>query len=159
MTESEKLFEISSDQRHQVLDELKRLHKDCKTYQQFLIKEKENTRTNNEKLYLEILDVLDFVDSFLDYLQNNSDFNSKFIERLPKQLKIIQKKLFSIVEKRNVKQIELKDTQPDFNLCKVVDRKLNNDIEEQTITEIVKKGFSIEDRILRPVEVITSKKG
>jgi len=56
-----------------------------------------------------------------------------------------------------VLKIELSADQPDFTICQVVEREIRPDLAEQTITKIVRQGFTIEDKLLRPMEVITSK--
>ena len=58
----------------------------------------------------------------------------------------------------NRKPIKFEDTQPDYSICQVVDREEREDLKEQTITKIVRQGFRVEEKILRSVEVITSKK-
>ena len=40
----------------------------------------------------------------------------------------------------------------------MVDREEEEDLEEQTITKIVRQGFRVEEKILRSVEAIASKK-
>lgn len=40
----------------------------------------------------------------------------------------------------------------------MVGREKGEDLEEQTITKVVRQGFRVEDKVLRPIEVITSKK-
>mgnify|MGYP003526458286 CR=1 FL=1 len=46
----------------------------------------------------------------------------------------------------------------EYRICQVVDREEREDLEEQTITKVVRQGFRVEDKVLRPIEVITSKK-
>jgi molecular chaperone GrpE len=50
------------------------------------------------------------------------------------------------------------EDKPNFEFCRVVDREIRDDIEEQTITKIVRQGFQLDNQTLRPIEVITSKK-
>lgn len=71
----------------------------------------------------------------------------------------VNRKFLSILAKRHVLpiEIELQSTQPDFNLCRVVDREERNDLANQTITKIVRRGFSLGEKTLRPTEIITSK--
>lgn len=78
-------------------------------------------------------------------------------ERLPKSLASIEKKLLMILERRQVNSIEFSATQPDFTLCRVVDREVCSDLENQTITKVVRRGFRLGNKLLRPIEVITSK--
>ncbi|MFN4878143.1 MAG: nucleotide exchange factor GrpE, partial [Aphanizomenon sp.] len=59
---------------------------------------------------------------------------------------------------RGVKPIIFTESQPNFEFCRVVDREIKDDIEEQTITKVVRQGFELDNQVLRPIEVITSKK-
>ncbi|MBW4665180.1 MAG: nucleotide exchange factor GrpE [Chroococcus sp. CMT-3BRIN-NPC107] len=61
------------------------------------------------------------------------------------------------IQEEQVIQVKLKGTQPDFNLCRVVDREVRADLPEQTITKILRQGFHLGKKVLRPTEVITSK--
>lgn len=69
----------------------------------------------------------------------------------------IQKKLLNVLHRRQVTPIEFEGTQPDFNICKVVEREIRTDLEPQTITKVVRKGFQIDKKILLPIQIITSK--
>jgi molecular chaperone GrpE len=110
-----------------------------------------------EKIFLELLEVFDILESLLNFLEDRPEPDDRVWKRLPKSLKSVQTKLLSILEKRQVLKIELSDHQPDFTICQVVDREIRPDLAEQTITKIVRQGFTIEDKLLRPMEVITSK--
>ncbi len=75
---------------------------------------------------------------------------------LPLSLDSIQRMLLFILEQRQVHPIDFQGNQPNFNLCQVLGREVRNDLEDQTITKIVRRGFHWGDKLLRPVEVITS---
>lgn len=47
----------------------------------------------------------------------------------------VHRKFLSVLAKRQVLPIELQGTQPDFNLCRVVDREVRADLPEQTISD------------------------
>jgi molecular chaperone GrpE len=93
----------------------------------------------------------------MEYMANNPDPSPQFIQRLPKSVGNVQKKLLNILGKRQVTPIELEGNQPDFEVCKVVDREIKPDLSPQTITKVVRQGFRVNDKVLRPIEVITSK--
>lgn len=158
ISESTETLELSTKQRDQIIEEIRILLKNEKTLQQTLKKEQDQRNTANEQLFLELLGIFDTLEFLVDYLSNSPEPSAKSIKRLSKQLEVLQRKLVGILEQRKVELIEdLNHTKPDFNLCVVVDREVRNDLEDQTITKVVKKGFRIENRVLRPIEVITSK--
>ena len=151
-------LKLNEEQRNQLQDELKTLLKERMSLKQSLQQQGEKATAEKEELFLELLEVFDALESFLNYIEENPDPNPRFFKRFPKSLSTIQKKLLDILERRQVRPIEFKDTKPDYSICQVVDREEREDLEEQTITKVVREGFQVEDKILRPIEVITSKK-
>ncbi len=69
---------------------------------------------------LELLEVGDALEALLDYLTNNPNPSPKFIQRLPKSMGAVHRQLLGVLA-RQVLPVELEGTQPDSNLCRVVD--------------------------------------
>lgn len=151
-------YQLSEAQKNQIQQELATLLKEKMYLKQSLKQQREQTESEKEELFLELLEVFDAIEFLLNYIESNPEPSPKLFKRLPKSISTIQKKLLGILEKRHVEQIELEDNKPDYDTCQVVDREEREDLEEQTITKVVRQGFKIESKILRPVEVITSKK-
>ena len=149
---------LSDKQRNQLQQELGTLLKEKMSLKQSLQQQGEQATSEQEQLFLELLEVFDALEFFLDYIEKHPDPNPKFFKRLPKSLGTIQKKLLNILERRQVQPIKFQDNKPNYNVCQVVDREEREDLEEQTITKVVRQGFRVEDKVLRPIEVITSKK-
>jgi len=152
------IFELNELQKKQLQQELGTLLKEKMSLKQSLKRQEEQAESEKEELFLELLEVFDALESCFKYIEVNPEPNAKFIKRLPKSIGTIQKKLLNILERREVQQIELKDNQLDYSICQIVDREEREDLEEQTITKVVRQGFKVESKILRPMEVITSKK-
>jgi molecular chaperone GrpE len=150
-------YKISEEDRNKLLSLITNLKKEEASLKQALRQEREGNRSEKEQIFLELLEVFDTLESLLNFLEDRPEPDVRAWKRLPKSLKSVQTKLLSILEKRQVVKIELSDHQPDFTICQVVDREIRPDLEEQTITKIVRQGFTIEDKLLRPIEVITSK--
>ncbi|REJ48317.1 MAG: nucleotide exchange factor GrpE [Microcystis aeruginosa TA09] len=150
-------YKISEEDRNKLLSLIINLTKEEASLKQALRQQGENNRSEKEQIFLELLEVFDTLESLLNYLEYRHEPDDRVGKRLPKSLKSVQTKLLSILEKRQVLKIELSADQPDFTICQVVDREIRPDLEEQTITKIVRQGFTIEDKLLRPMEVITSK--
>ena len=151
-------YHLTKDQKDNIQQELGNLLKEKVALKQSLIQQKNNNQSDQEEIFIELLEIFDSLEFFLNYLKENPDPNPKFFKRLPKSIGTIQKKLLAILDKRQVEPIKLNDTQPDYSICQVVEREEREDLEEQTITKVVRQGFKIDSKILRPVEVITSKK-
>ena len=152
------ILKINKEQRNQLQQELGTLLKEKMSLKQAIQQQREKATVEKEELFLELLEVFDSLEFFLNYIEENPDPNPKFFKRLPKSLSTIQKKLLTILEQRQVKPIKTPDTTPDYSYCQVVDREEREDLEEQTITRVVRQGFRVNDKVLRPIEVITSTK-
>ena len=150
-------FIISQEQLDLTIQEINNLKKDKVVLQQSLREQQTQTAADTEDLFLQFLEIGDALEALLDYLEQNPNPNPEFIQRLPQSVGAVNRKFLSVLKKRQVLPIELQSTQPDFNLCRVVDREVRNDMADQTITKIVRRGFSLGEKTLRPTEVITSK--
>lgn len=157
MNQKTEKLTLSEEQRNQLLKELGSLLKENMALKQELREQEKNHQAFNEELFLEMLEVFDSLEFLVTYLAENSDKNPQFFKRLPKSLATTQKKLLTVLARRGVTLIDFQETKPDFSLCQVVDREVRNDLEEQTITKIVRSGFLVNQKTLRPVEVITAK--
>jgi molecular chaperone GrpE len=148
---------LTQEQRDWLIQEFSDLQKQNTTLEQSLREQQTQATANTEDLLLELLEVSDALEALLNYLENNPDPSPEFIQRLPKSVGAVYRKFISVLSKRQVTPIELQSNQPDFNFCRVVDREIRNDVEDQTITKIVRQGFLIGEKVLRPTEIITSK--
>ncbi len=149
---------ISLELRELVVQKLGILQKDNVLLQQSLKEQQTQTTSQTEDLFLELLEVADALAALLDYLENNPSPSPEFIEHLPKSIGAVNRKFLSVLGKRQLLPIELQEgTEPDFNLCRVIDREARTDIPDQTITKIIRRGFHWGEKVLRPTEVITAK--
>ncbi|CAC5343741.1 MULTISPECIES: nucleotide exchange factor GrpE [Planktothrix] len=148
---------ISSEILDRILNKIGTLLRQEVSLKQTLREQDSENQAANEELFLELLEVVDALDFLMEYMANNPDPSPQFIQRLPKSVGNVQKKLLNILGKRQVTPIELEGNQPDFEVCKVVDREIKPDLSPQTITKVVRQGFRVNDKVLRPIEVITSK--
>jgi len=153
---STQIFKLSQEQRDRLLQEIGNLLKERGVLQQSVREQQVKATTASEELFLELLEVVDTLEFLLNYVANHEPSPQSW-ERLPKSLASIEKKLLMILERRQVNSIEFSATQPDFTLCRVVDREVRSDLENQTITKVVRRGFRLGNKLLRPIEVITSK--
>jgi molecular chaperone GrpE len=152
------MFHLSKSQRQNVVDALGQLLKKKVAAQQTLQEYEAQSDTLNEKLYLEILDVLDTIEPLITYIADNPELNPKFIKRLPKSFSNIQQKLLNILERRNISTIEVDASELDFNVTRVVGHEVHDELDEMTVVRVVRQGFCWDKKILRPTEVIVSKK-
>jgi len=149
---------ISLELRNLLVQKLSTLEKDNVSLQKSLKEQQNQTTAQTEDLFLELLEVADALEALLYYLENNPHQSSEFIARLPNSISAVNRKFLGILRKRQLLPIELQaGTEPDFNLCRVIDREERTDIPDQAITKIVRRGFYWGEKVLRPAEVITAK--
>ena len=151
-------FRLSNEKRDRLFVEIGKMLKQKVVLQQALREQKEQASSFSEDIFLELLEVVDALQFLLDYMAENSNPSTEFISNIPNSLAAVQKKFLSVLAKRQLHQLEITGTQPDFSICKVIDCEVRNDLEESTITKVVRRGFRFGDKIIRPIEVITSKK-
>jgi molecular chaperone GrpE len=111
--------------------------------------EKEIQLTKNEikKTYLsELIDIKELIIKALD------DENPK------DGLNLIIKNLDKFFEDENIKHIECIGKQFDHNLHHAVSTIEKNDCDDNIIIEEIKKGYIVNEKVLRPSQVIVSKK-
>ncbi|MFM6010847.1 MAG: nucleotide exchange factor GrpE [Dolichospermum sp.] len=126
--------------------------------QSSLKEQQTQTTAQTEDLFLELLEVVDALEALLYYLENNPHQSPEFIASLPHSVSAVHRQFLGILKKRQLLPVELQaGTEPDFNLCQVIDQEERTDIPDQTITKIVRRGFYWGEKVLRPAEVITAK--
>ena len=158
MSDPSPKYLISLELRNLLVQKLSTLEKDNVSLQKSLKEQQNQTTAQTEDLFLELLEVADALEALLNYLKNNPDPSPEFMERLPKSIGAVNRKFLSVLNRRQILPIELQEgTEPDFNLCRVIDREERTDIPNQTITKIVCRGFLWGEKVLRPTEVITAK--
>ena len=149
-------FIISRAKQQQTIDQIGCLLKERLSLQQSLAERVATYTASNEQLFLEILEIFDTLESLIDYLHNQPQLTEKAIKRLPKSLNTIQTKLLATLARRQVEQIEI--TNPsDLQFCQIVDAQIDPAVIVPTISKVVRQGFTIGERLLRPVEVIVQK--
>ena len=150
-------FELCQEEKVKIQKEMGDALKEIASLKQSLRQKEQYFLSEQEQIFIELLEVFDAMESPLEYLKNNLEIDPLFVKRLPKSLGNVQQKLSIILEKRQVSLIDIQGNKPDFTCCQVVDREDRNDLEDQTITKVVRQGFRLGDKILRPIEIITSR--
>jgi len=156
MTEDQR-FLITKKLRDDIIATISNLQRANALFIQEKREQKLQVEMEFTELFLELLEVHDSLESVIGYLSEYPDANSKFVKRLIKSLDGLQRKLLKSLSKRGISEITINQEQAlDYSICKVVDREYRTDLPDKTLIKIVKKGFYFKDKVLRPVEVITS---
>lgn len=114
----------------------KRMEKDMNNY----------VNKNKEKYLCEFVDLHELLKKAL------SDENPK------EGLKLIVNNLEDFFEKEGIRRISCIGEKFDHNIHHAITTVENNKYEDNTVVEEVKKGFILNDKIIRPSHVIVSKK-
>lgn len=158
MTNNPQSFQITREQRNQVLQELCQLLKERVNLQQKLRQQQEQVSITNESLFLELLELFDALEFPINYITNHSEPDQRAWAQLRKSLESVQRKFYTVLSKHQVHPIEIQGSELDFTECQVVERVDSDDSELGAIVEVVRKGFYSGDKVLRPAEVIVSKR-
>jgi molecular chaperone GrpE len=128
-------------------DKLLRSIAELQNYQKRMEKELIFKEDELKKKYLlELLDLKELLDK-------------AYKDKDPKEaLKLLLKNINNFLEKEEIKSIDCMGKRFDHNLHHAITTIEKDDCEDDTIIEEVKKGYMINEKILRPSHVIVSKK-
>lgn len=137
------------------LDRLKRLHADYDNYRKRVLKEQIDTiaRANRE-----LIDkLLPVIDSFEQALAMGEDLKSSDDEFL-KGVKMIYDKLMDTLHKEGISVIDPQGKQFNPHECEVAVTADVSETDEGTVLEVLRKGYKINDFLIRPAVVKVCKK-
>ena len=128
-------------------DKLLRSYADLQNYQKRMEKELQIKEEETKKKYLsELLDL-------------NELLKKAHEDKAPKEgLKLMINSIEKFFEKEQIKTIDCVGEKFDHNLHHAVTTIEKDGCDDETIIEEVKKGYMINDRLLRPSQVVVSKK-
>lgn len=128
-------------------DKLLRSYADLQNYQKRMEKELQIKEEETKKKYLsELIDLHELL-------------KKAYEDNDPKEgLKLIIDNIEKFFEKEQIKSIDCVGEKFDHNLHHAVTTIEKDDCENETIVEEVKKGYMINDKLLRPSHVVVAKK-
>ena len=107
---------------------------------------------SNESLITELLPVIDNFERAL-----NVDATSNDIESYQKGMTMIYNSLKNILEKFEVKEIEAIDKEFDPSFHQAVIQEEKEGTKENIVIEVLQKGYTYKDKVIRPAMVKVSK--
>lgn len=107
---------------------------------------------SNESLITELLPVIDNFERAL-----NVDVTSTDVESYQKGMKMIYNSLKNILEKFEVKEIEAIDKEFDPSYHQAVMQEEKEGTKENIVIEVLQKGYTYKDKVIRPAMVKVSK--
>ncbi len=136
------------------IDRIKRLQADYDNYRKRTIKEHlEHIKRANKDLVSKLLPIIDNFELALDAgrkLEKDDDFY--------RGIKMIHDKLIEVLEKENVTVIEPVGEEFDPKVCEAAVTEAVEDADEGKVLEVLRKGYMIDDFVIRPAVVKVCKK-
>ncbi len=122
-----------------------------------LRREKEQRKEDEERLFLDLLTVLDAFENIFAHLADKESGFDRSAQRGIKSFRAIHRKLIRLLEDREVVRIVLEEGEPaPMAWCQVVETAVAEGREEGAVLAIVKHGYRRGERVLRPAEVMTA---
>lgn len=144
--------EKSQKEADEFKDRLLRLQADFENYKKRTQKEKESLVTYaSEGLVTELLPSLD---SFDRALEVEIDENSK---ALYEGVEMVYNQLIEVLNKNGLQEIECLNEKFDHNCHHAVVQQESEDHEEDTVIQVLGKGYKYKEKVIRPSMVMVSK--
>jgi len=134
-------------------DTLQRVAADFDNYRKRMEKEKENIiKFANEGLLLKLIEVLDNFERALDNVKDRED--DPFVEGI----RMIYNQFQKIITDEGLKPIVETGVEFDPHIHEAMMQIADNELKENTVTDVFQKGYILKDRVIRPAKVRISKK-
>ena len=111
-----------------------------------------NAKYANSRLIANILPVLEELDLAITHTESGTEINDSFLEGI----KLIQRKLTSVLESEGVAAIEAVGLMFNPMEHEAVGTEESTEVEPGYITQILRPGFRLHDRVIRPVQVMVA---
>jgi len=139
-------------------DKYIRAHADFENAKKRLEKDKMNAVSYaNESFAKDILAVLDSFENALNSIESADKENaSEVLEKMQEGVKLTYEQLKKVLEKNQIKEIECKG-EFDPEVHQVIMQVDSDEHKTDDIVQVMQKGYTIKDRVLRPAMVSTCK--
>jgi len=111
----------------------------------------EQRKYGYEKLALDLLNVLDNFERALEAATATRDFDS-----LLKGVEMIASELKRILEKYEIREIEIEGKEFDPYLAEAVETVPSAEHPPNTVVKVIQKGYKLHDKVIRPARVVVS---
>ena len=135
-------------------DSLKRAQADLINYRKRTEEERQTLiKYGNERLLVKILPILDEFNMALNHSQSDETQSAWF-----DGIRLIHRKLQSIIESEGVTSIDAKGESFDPLEHEAIAQQESDEHEENQVIGIIQQGYKLHGRVLRPTQVVVSKK-
>lgn len=137
------------------VDRIKRLQADYDNYRKRTLREHlEHIKRANKDLIGKLLPVIDNFEIALDAGKKMKKEESDFF----KGVEMIYENLMELLKKENVKVIDPKGEEFNPEVCEAVATEAVKDVDEGIVLDVIRKGYMIDDFLIRPAVVKVCKK-
>jgi len=151
-------LEAAQDEAADWKDKFLRAHADFENSKRRLEKDKMNAVAYaNESFAKDILAVMDSFDNALSSIEGADEENSsEVLEKMKEGVNLTFEQLKKILEKNSIKEI---DCEGEFNpeVHQAIMQVESDEHEAGDVVQVMQKGYTIKDRVLRPAMVSTCK--
>ncbi len=139
-------------------DKYLRAHADFENTKKRIEKDKSTAVSYaNEKFATDILVVIDSFDQALSSIEDADEVNnSEVLDKLKEGVGLTHNQLKKILEKNHIKEISC-EGEYDPTLHQAIMQVESDEHEAGQVVQVIQKGYTIKDRVLRPSMVSTSK--
>lgn len=143
------------DELAQVKDQFLRARADMENYRRRMQRDKEElAKFANEGILKEILPVVDNLDRAIAHAREHGDKGSSLLDGV----EMTQRQLHKVLEKYNVVSIDALERPFDSARHEAMGQMERDDFPPNTVVEEMQKGYTLNERLLRPSMVMVSKK-
>jgi molecular chaperone GrpE len=137
------------------VDRIKRLQADYDNYRKRALKEHlEHIKRANKDLIEKLLPVIDNFEMAIEAGKKSKKEDDEFL----KGVEMIHEKLIEILKKENVRVIDPVGEEFNPEVCEAAATEVVEGVDEGNILEVIKKGYMIDDYLIRPAVVKVCKK-
>jgi molecular chaperone GrpE len=146
----------AEEEAKQHYDKLLRMMAEFENFKKRVAREQEERiKFANEKLMVELLPILDDMDRFLDHIPEDA---APEVKALAEGVSLIRKTVSNALKKFGLAEIETAGMKFDPNLHEALFCIPSNEHEDGSIIEVHRKGYKLEDRVIRAAQVTVAKK-
>ena len=109
----------------------------------------------SEKVLQELLPVYDDISRSVESIQKGE---TKDFETLKKGIELIQEKFKKVLDNEGVEEINSLGKPFDFNVSNALMQVPRDDVEPNTVIEVVEKGYKLKDKVIKHEKVFVSSK-
>ncbi|NOY63831.1 MAG: nucleotide exchange factor GrpE [Nitrospirae bacterium] len=150
----EERLKALEEELQETKDKYLRLYAEFDNYRKRVQKDREELlKYGSEPLIMELLTIVDNLEMALSHAQNEPGVDS-----LVKGIELTLKEFHKILKKYGVEEIEALGKPFDPQIHHAMSQVVRTDVDEMTVVEEYRKGYKLNDKVIRPSLVAVSKR-